>query len=156
MSLINDKNPVNQIDIKCLPENGAVVPSYETIGSAGADIRAFLEESVTIKPFERAMIPTGLKFEIPLGYEMQIRPRSGLAAKRGITVLNTPGTIDSDYRGEVKIILINLGKDDFIVNNGDRIAQAVIAPVTQGKFTVVNELSSTSRGEGGFGSTGKN
>lgn len=156
MSLINDKNPVNQIDIKCLPENGAVVPSYETIGSAGADIRAFLEESVTIKPFERAMIPTGLKFEIPLGYEMQIRPRSGLAAKSGITVLNTPGTIDSDYRGEVKIILINLGKDDFIVNNGDRIAQAVIAPVTQGKFTVVNELSSTSRGEGGFGSTGKN
>ena len=156
MSLINDKNPVNQIDIKCLPENGAVVPSYETLGSAGADIRAFLEESVTIKPFERAMIPTGLKFEIPLGYEMQIRPRSGLAAKSGITVLNTPGTIDSDYRGEVKIILINLGKDDFIVNNGDRIAQAVIAPVTQGKFTVVNELSSTSRGEGGFGSTGKN
>ena len=156
MSLINDKNPVNQIDIKCLSENGAVVPSYETIGSAGADIRAFLEESVTIKPFERAMIPTGLKSEIPLGYEMQIRPRSGLAAKSGITVLNTPGTIDSDYRGEVKIILINLGKDDFIVNNGDRIAQAVIAPVTQGKFTVVNELSSTSRGEGGFGSTGKN
>jgi len=156
MSLNNDKNPVTQIDIKCLPENGAVVPSYETIGSAGADIRAFLEESVTIKPFERAMIPTGLKFEIPLGYEMQIRPRSGLAAKSGITVLNTPGTIDSDYRGEVKIILINLGKDDFIVNNGDRIAQAVIAPVTQGKFTVVNELSSTSRGEGGFGSTGKN
>ena len=156
MSLINDKNPVNQIDIKCLPENGAVVPSYETLGSAGADIRAFLEESVTIKPFERAMIPTGLKFEIPLGYEMQIRPRSGLAAKSGITVLNTPGTIDSDYRGEVKIILINLGKDDFIVNNGDRIAQAVIAPVTQGKFIVVNELSSTSRGEGGFGSTGKN
>ena len=156
MSLINDKNPVNQIDIKCLPENGAVVPSYETLGSAGADIRAFLEESVTIKPFERVMIPTGLKFEIPLGYEMQIRPRSGLAAKSGITVLNTPGTIDSDYRGEVKIILINLGKDDFIVNNGDRIAQAVIAPVTQGKFTFVNELSSTSRGEGGFGSTGKN
>ena len=156
MSLNNAKNPVNQIDIKCLSENGAVVPSYETIGSAGADIRAFLEESVTIKPFERTMIPTGLKFEIPLGYEMQIRPRSGLAAKSGITVLNTPGTIDSDYRGEVKIILINLGKDDFIVNNGDRIAQAVIAPVTQGKFTVVNELSSTSRGEGGFGSTGKN
>lgn len=156
MSLINDKIPVNQIDIKCLSENGAVVPSYETIGSAGADIRAFLEESVTIKPFECAMIPTGLKFEIPLGYEMQIRPRSGLAAKSGITVLNTPGTIDSDYRGEVKIILINLGKDDFIVNNGDRIAQAVIAPVTQGNFTVVNELSSTSRGEGGFGSTGKN
>ena len=156
MSLNNAKNPVNQIDIKCLPENGAVVPSYETLGSAGADIRAFLEESVTIKPFERVMIPTGLKFEIPLGYEMQIRPRSGLAAKSGITVLNTPGTIDSDYRGEVKIILINLGKYDFIVNNGDRIAQAVIAPVTQGKFTFVNELSSTSRGEGGFGSTGKN
>ena len=156
MNLNIAKNPVNQIEIKCMAENGAVVPNYETIGSAGADIRAFLRESVTIKPLERGMIPTGLKFEIPLGYEMQIRPRSGLAAKNGITVLNTPGTIDSDYRGEVKIILINLGKEDFIVNNGDRIAQAVIAPVTQGNFTVVNELSSTSRGEGGFGSTGKN
>ena len=155
MNLNIAKNPVNQIEIKCMAENGAVVPNYETIGSAGADIRAFLQESVTIKPLERGMIPTGLKFEIPLGYEMQIRPRSGLAAKNGITVLNTPGTIDSDYRGEVKIILINLGKEDFIVNNGDRIAQAVIAPVTQGKFIVANELSSTSRGEGGFGSTGK-
>ena len=102
------------------------------------------------------MIPTGLKFEIPLGYEMQIRPRSGLAAKNGVTLVNAPGTIDSDYRGEVKIILINLGKEDFIVNNGDRIAQAVIAPVTQGLFSVATELSSTCRGEGGFGSTGKN
>lgn len=151
-----ENNVVNQIEIKCIPEEGAVVPSYETVGSAGADIRAFLQESVTIKPLERAMIPTGLKFEIPLGYEMQIRPRSGLAAKNGVTVLNTPGTIDSDYRGEVKIILINLGSEDFVVNNGDRIAQAVIAPVTQGVFSIASELSSTSRGEGGFGSTGKN
>ena len=151
-----ENNAVNQIEIKCIPEEGAVVPSYETVGSAGADIRAFLQESVTIKPLERAMIPTGLKFEIPLGYEMQIRPRSGLATKNGVTVLNTPGTIDSDYRGEVKIILINLGSEDFVVNNGDRIAQAVIAPVTQGVFSIASELSSTSRGEGGFGSTGKN
>ena len=151
-----ENNAVNQIEIKCIPEEGAVVPSYETVGSAGADIRAFLQESVTIKPLERAMIPTGLKFEIPLGYEMHIRPRSGLAAKNGVTVLNTPGTIDSDYRGEVKIILINLGSEDFVVNNGDRIAQAVIAPVTQGVFSIASELSSTSRGEGGFGSTGKN
>lgn len=151
-----ENNAVNQIEIKCIPEEGAVVPSYETVGSAGADIRAFLQESVIIKPLERAMIPTGLKFEIPLGYEMQIRPRSGLAAKNGVTVLNTPGTIDSDYRGEVKIILINLGSEDFVVNNGDRIAQAVIAPVTQGVFSIASELSSTSRGEGGFGSTGKN
>lgn len=151
-----ENNAVNQIEIKCIAEEGAVVPSYETVGSAGADIRAFLSESVTIKPLERAMISTGLKFEIPLGYEMQIRPRSGLAAKNGVTVLNTPGTIDSDYRGEVKIILINLGSEDFVVNNGDRIAQAVIAPVTQGVFSIANELSSTSRGEGGFGSTGKN
>ena len=151
-----ENNAVNQIEIKCVAEVGAVLPTYETVGSAGADIRAFLSESVTIKPLERAMIPTGLKFEIPLGYEMQIRPRSGLAAKNGVTLVNAPGTIDSDYRGEVKIILINLGKEDFIVNNGDRIAQAVIAPVTQGIFSVATELSSTSRGEGGFGSTGKN
>ena len=151
-----ENNAVNQIEIKCVAEVGAVLPTYETVGSAGADIRAFLSESVTIKPLERAMIPTGLKFEIPLGYEMQIRPRSGLAAKNGVTLVNAPGTIDSDYRGEVKIILINLGKEDFIVNNGDRIAQAVIAPVTQGLFSVATELSQTSRGEGGFGSTGKN
>lgn len=151
-----ENKAVNQIEIKCVAEVGAVLPTYETVGSAGADIRAFLQESVTIKPLERAMIPTGLKFEIPLGYEMQIRPRSGLAAKNGVTLVNAPGTIDSDYRGEVKIILINLGKEDFIVNNGDRIAQAVIAPVTQGLFSVATELSSTCRGEGGFGSTGKN
>ena len=151
-----ENKAVNQIEIKCLPEEGAVVPSYETVGSVGADIRAFLQESVTIKPLERAMIPTGLKFEIPLGYEMQIRPRSGLAAKNGVTVLNTPGTIDSDYRGEVKIILINLGSEDFVVNNVDRLAQAVIAPVTQGVYSITTELSSTNRGEGGFGSTGKN
>ena len=102
------------------------------------------------------MIPTGLSFAIPEGYEIQVRPRSGLAAKNGITVLNTPGTIDSDYRGEVKVILINLGKDDFIVNNGDRIAQLIVSPVTQGVFEQTSELDSTERGAGGFGSTGVN
>ena len=155
MSLINDKNPVNQIDIKCLPENGAVVPSYETLGSAGADIRAFLEESVTIKPFERAMIPTGLKFEIPLGYEMQIRPRSGLAAKSGITVLNTPGTIDSDYRGELMVALHNHGNVEQKIEVGERVAQFVITPYLKAIFNEVEELNdNTDRGTNGFGSTG--
>lgn len=115
---------------------------------------AFLAEPVVLKPGERAMIPTGLAFAIPQGYEVQVRPRSGLAAKNGVTVLNTPGTIDSDYRGEVKVILINLGKDDFTINNGDRVAQLVVAPVTLGAFQPVASLDETERGAGGFGSTG--
>ena len=142
--------------VKCKILDGAILPSYKTSGSAGADICAFLDESKILKVGERFAVPTGLFFEIPEGYEIQIRPRSGLALNNGVTLLNAPGTIDSDYRGEVKIILINLGSEDFVVNNGDRIAQAVIAPVTQGVFSIASELSSTSRGEGGFGSTGKN
>lgn len=146
---------MNKIDIKCVASQGAVVPEYKTAGAAGADICALLSEPVIIKKGERAMIPTGLFFAIPHGYEIQVRPRSGLAAKNGVTVLNTPGTIDSDYRGEVKVILINLGSEDFEVKNGDRIAQIVVSPVTICSFERVSELDETERGSGGFGSTGK-
>lgn len=146
---------MNKVNIKCVASEGAVIPQYKTSGAAGADICALLSESVTIKKGCRAMIPTGLYFSIPEGYEVQVRPRSGLAAKNGVTVLNTPGTIDSDYRGEVKVILVNLGDEDFTVNNGDRIAQIVVAPVTIGVFEQVSSLDETERGAGGFGSTGK-
>lgn len=145
---------MNTVDIKCTAEKGAALPSYQTAGSAGADVCAYLDAPVTLACGARAMIPTGLRFEIPLGYEIQVRPRSGLAAKNGITCLNTPGTIDSDYRGEVKVILINLGDAPFVVQNGDRIAQLVVAPVTQGRFMISESLSETERGAGGFGSTG--
>ena len=146
---------MNKIDIKCVASQGAVVPEYKTAGAAGADICALLSEPVSINKGERAMIPTGLFFAIPHGYSFQVRPRSGLAAKNGVTVLNTPGTIDSDYRGEVKVILINLGSEDFEVKNGDRIVQIVVSPVTIGSFERVSELDETERGSGGFGSTGK-
>ena len=146
---------MNKIDIKFVAAKGAVIPQYKTAGAAGADICALLESDVVLKKGERAMIPTGLFFEIPAGYEIQVRPRSGLAAKNGVTVLNTPGTIDSDYRGEVKVILINLGSEDFTIKNGERIAQIVVAPVTLGSFQVVDKLDETERGAGGFGSTGK-
>ncbi len=145
---------MNRIDIKCTVMPGAKLPAYQTEGSAGADLCAFVPEPVVIKKGGRALIPTGLAFEIPVGYEVQVRPRSGLALKHGITCLNTPGTIDSDYRGQVHALLINLGDEDFVVNNGDRIAQAVVAPVTQGNFLVADKLSETQRGAGGFGSTG--
>lgn len=145
---------MNKIEVKCLASKGAVMPCYKTQGAAGADVCALLTEPVTIEPGSFAMIPTGLFFEIPQGYEIQVRPRSGLAAKNGITVLNTPGTIDSDYRGELKIILINLGKEAFVVNNGERIAQIIVSPVTLASFTITDSLSDTSRGEKGFGSTG--
>ena len=147
---------MNKVNIKFVAQEGAIIPEYKTSGAAGADVCAFLSEPVVIKTGEFAMIPTGLSFAIPEGYEIQVRPRSGLAAKNGVTVLNTPGTIDSDYRGEVKVILINHGKDAFTVNNGDRIAQLIVAPVTQGVFEKTDELDSTERGEGGFGSTGVN
>lgn len=146
---------MNKVNIKCVASQGAIIPQYKTSGAAGADICAFLQEPVVIKKGERAMIPTGLFFSIPEGYEIQVRPRSGLAAKNGVTVLNTPGTIDSDYRGEVKVILINLGNEDFEVKNGERIAQIVVAPVTIGAFEQVSVLDETERGAGGFGSTGK-
>ena len=134
------------------------LPSYETIGAAGADVRASLEnhDQIIIKPGERVLGPTGLSMEIPQGYEVQVRPRSGMSFKTGMMVLNSPGTIDSDYRGEVKIILGNLGVKDEVINHGDRVAQLVLAPVTQAHYVVTSEeLSETARGAGGFGSTGK-
>lgn len=130
------------------------LPSYETAGSVGADLRAHISSPVTIQSGERKLIPTGLYPEIPTGYEIQVRPRSGLSVKRGITVLNTPGTVDSDYRGEICVNIINLSDESFVVNDGDRIAQAVVAPVVQALFEETDELSGTERGEGGFGSTG--
>ncbi len=130
------------------------LPSYESAYAAGMDIRAALEEPFTLEPGERALIPTGLQMALPSGYEAQIRPRSGLAYRNGITMLNTPGTIDADYRGEVKVLAINHGKEAFTINHGDRIAQMVIAPVQQLTVDEADELPETERGDGGFGSTG--
>ncbi len=130
------------------------LPSYETTQAAGMDLRAALEEDITLKPGERFLIPTGLRMALPAGFEAQIRPRSGLAIKHGISMVNSPGTIDADYRGEVKIILINHGQEPFSISYGDRIAQMVIAPVVQAVVEEVSELSETDRGSGGFGSTG--
>ena len=137
-------------------KEGAQLPSYETIASAGMDLVAFLDKPVTLNPNDRSLIPTGIHIGIPDGFEAEIRPRSGLAFKYGVTILNTPGTIDSDYRGEVKVILINLGNEPFIVNNGDRIAQMVFKNIVRGSWEVVETLPDTDRGEGGFGSTGIN
>ena len=152
--LIRYNKSMTKINIKVVAKEDAKLPLYKTSGAAGADICALLEKPLVIESGKSAMIPTGLFFEIPEGYEIQVRPRSGLAAKNGVTVLNTPGTIDSDYRGEIKIILINLGDKDFVINSGDRVAQMVIAPVIQACFSIVDELSDTTRGSGGFGSTG--
>lgn len=142
------------IVVKTIVEEGATLPKQTTALSAGSDISAKLSKPYVLKPGDYSLIPTGLKIALPPGYEAQVRPRSGLAAKYGVTVLNSPGTIDADYRGEVKVILINHGKDDFIINNGDRIAQFVIAPIVNTTFIEVDELDDTDRGEGGFGSTG--
>lgn len=131
------------------------MPEYATSGSAGMDIHAMLAEAVTLHPGERRLIPTGLKIELPEGYEAQVRPRSGLALKYGVTVLNTPGTIDSDYRGEIGVVLINLGQEDFEIKNGDRIAQMVVASFAQVKWNEVLILDNTVRGEGGYGHTGE-
>ena len=130
-------------------------PSYKTTGSSGMDLIAFISEPLKILPGESALVPTGISIAIPEGYEIQIRPRSGLAAKKNITVLNTPGTIDSDYRGELKIILINHGKKEFIINNNDRVAQMILTPIAKIDLNEVEVLPDTLRGEGGFGSTGK-
>lgn len=146
-----------KVEIKWLPHgDGLTLPAYETADSAGLDLPAALleGEQLILKAGERALVPTGISMALPHGYEAQVRPRSGLAAKNGVTVLNTPGTIDADYRGEVKVILQNFGAEDFIISRGMRIAQMVIAPVTQAQLVEVNELDSTERGEGGFGSTG--
>ena len=132
------------------------MPAYETVNSAGMDLRAYLPDGeLVIKPMQRALVPTGLFMEIPVGYEGQVRPRSGLAIKSGITVLNSPGTIDADYRGEVKVILINLSENDFVIKSGDRIAQLVITKHEQMEVVEVQTLSETERGAGGFGHTGK-
>ena len=130
------------------------LPQYATPLSAGMDLRANLDESIVLRPLERRLIPTGLHIALPEGYEAQIRPRSGLALKKGITVLNSPGTIDADYRGEVMVLLINLSQEEFVVNAGERIAQMIIARHEQGEFILVDELNETERGEGGYGHTG--
>ncbi|MFK5957516.1 MAG: dUTP diphosphatase [Lutibacter sp.] len=129
-------------------------PNYETIASAGMDLRANISEAITLKPLERAIVKTGLFIALPVGTEAQVRPRSGLAAKKGITVLNSPGTIDADYRGEIGVILVNLSNDDFVINDGERIAQLVIAKHERAEWDIVESLSETERGAGGFGSTG--
>ncbi len=140
--------------IKVINKSGHDLPNYETIASAGMDLRAVLESPVVLNPLERAIIKTGLFIELPVGYEAQVRPRSGLAAKFGITVLNSPGTIDADYRGEVGVILVNLSNQPFTIENGERIAQLVIAKHERAEWQEAAELSDTSRGAGGFGSTG--
>lgn len=142
-----------KILIKKLQEE-AIVPKYETKGSSGLDLSANVKSKITIKPGEKCLVPTGLAVSIPKDYELQIRPRSGLAAKNSITVLNTPGTIDSDYRGEIKIILINLGKENFEITNGLRVAQMVLCPISKAELLEVDNLDKTSRDSGGFGSTG--
>lgn len=140
--------------IKVVNKGHQPLPQYATPQSAGMDLRANLEEPVTLKPLERRLIPTGLHIALPAGYEAQVRPRSGLALKKGITVLNSPGTIDADYRGEIGVLLINLSQDDFVVNDGERIAQMIIARHEQGEFVEVEVLDETERGEGGYGHTG--
>jgi dUTP pyrophosphatase len=141
--------------VKVVNSSAFALPEYQTPLSAGLDIRANLSESITLSPLERAMVPTGLYVELPEGYEMQIRPRSGLAAKHGITVLNSPGTIDADYRGEIKVILVNLSNTPFTIEPGERIAQMIVASYEQVEWQAVESLSETERGAGGFGSTGK-
>ena len=142
--------------VKIVNKSDNNLPAYETSSSAGMDLRAYLPEGpITLKPMQRTLVPTGLFMEIPEGYEGQVRPRSGLAIKHGITVLNTPGTIDADYRGEVKIILVNLSDTDFVINSGERVAQIVFAKCEQMEVVNVETLSETERGEGGFGHTGR-
>ena len=141
--------------VKVINRSKHDLPRYETALSAGMDVKANLDEPIILKPLARALVPTGLFVELPAGYEMQVRPRSGLAAKYGLTVLNAPGTVDADYRGEVKVILANLSADEFVINDGERIAQLVVAQHSQVEWEEAEELSDTSRGAGGFGSTGK-
>lgn len=142
------------LKIQVINKGHQPLPQYATPQSAGMDLRANLEEPIILRPLERRLIPTGLHIALPAGYEAQVRPRSGLALKKGITVLNSPGTIDADYRGEVGVLLINLSQDDFVVNDGERIAQMVIARHEQGEFETVEVLDETERGEGGYGHTG--
>jgi len=142
------------MEIKIINKSQHQLPNYETLASAGMDLRANLSEPITLNPLERAIVKTGLFIELPIGYEAQVRPRSGLAAKKGITVLNSPGTVDADYRGEIGVILVNLSNEPFVVENGERIAQLIIAKHERAVWIEAEELTETSRGEGGFGSTG--
>ena len=142
------------IKIKVVNKGHQQLPAYATPQSAGMDLRANIDEPITLRPLERRLIPTGLHIALPEGYEAQVRPRSGLALKHGLTVLNTPGTIDADYRGEIGVVLVNLSQEDFVINDGERIAQMVIARHEQGDLVVVEELDQTERGEGGYGHTG--
>ena len=144
-----------EVPINVVNKSRHSLPQYETLMSAGMDVRASLDAPLTIKSLERALVPTGLFISLPEGYEMQIRPRSGLAAKNGITVLNAPGTIDADYRGEVKVILVNLSDSEFVINDGERIAQMIVARHERARWNEVTELDETQRGTGGFGHTGK-
>lgn len=146
---------MNPVTVSIINKSGHPLPTYATEGSSGMDLRACLEAPVMLKPLERCLIPTGLFMELPLGFEAQIRPRSGLAAKQGLTCLNTPGTIDSDYRGEIKVILVNLSPEVQCIENGERIAQMVIARVERVKWVETEVINSTDRGTGGFGHTGK-
>lgn len=146
---------MEKVKVKIIKEKNVVLPKYETSGSAGIDVRANIEESITLNSLERALIPTGIKMAIPSGYEVQVRPRSGLAIKHGITMLNSPGTIDSDYRGEIKVIVVNLSKESYVIQPNERIAQLVLNKVEQMEFVEVEILDETERGEGGFGHTGK-
>ncbi|MEO7047225.1 MAG: dUTP diphosphatase [Ferruginibacter sp.] len=147
---------MESISIKVINKSANELPAYATQGSAGMDIRASLTEPVILSSLERQLIPTGIYMEIPMGFEVQVRPRSGLAFKNGITCLNTPGTIDSDYRGELKVLLINLSNDPQTINNGDRIAQLIVAKVEQAELILVQQLNDTVRADGGFGHTGVN
>ena len=146
---------MKKIQVKVIREKGVELPKYETGGSAGMDVRANIKEPITLKSLERILIPTGLKVAIPEGYEIQVRPRSGLAIKHGITMLNTPGTVDSDYRGELKVIVVNLSNETYTIEPNERIGQFVLNKIEQIEFVEVEELDSTERGEGGFGHTGK-
>lgn len=142
------------MNVKVINKSSHALPAYETIASAGLDVRANLDEFIELKPLERVLVKTGLFLEIPVGYECQVRPRSGLALKKGISVLNSPGTIDADYRGEVGVILVNLSSEPFVIEDGERIAQLVFAKVEQASWEEVDELTTTDRGAAGFGSTG--
>ena len=146
---------MEKVVVKVVREGNVLLPKYETSGSAGMDVRANIEEPIILGSLERVLVPTGLKIAIPEGYEVQVRPRSGLAIKHGITLLNTPGTIDSDYRGELKVIMVNLSKDEYVINPQERIGQLVLNKVAQMEFVEVDSLDETERGAGGFGHTGK-
>ncbi|MHD0318143.1 dUTP diphosphatase [Fusobacterium sp. THCT1E2] len=146
---------MEKIIVKVVREANVSLPKYETSGSAGMDVKANIEEPIVMGSLERVLVPTGLKIAIPEGYEVQVRPRSGLAIKHGITLLNTPGTIDSDYRGELKVIMVNLSKDEYVINPQERIGQLVLNKVAQMEFVEVDSLDETERGAGGFGHTGK-